>query len=346
MEEYQYPEFQNHDLLHVQENFKNLTIVFVTSGYDAPYIPLEGGIADSLRKLVRQLYIVSPEQNLLWVVQRTKPDLVLVFDGCKSSCYQIEMIRKANIKTAVWMTDDPYFTDKTTRFVPFYDFVFTPEINCVSFYQSLGCKNVHYLPLAADSNVFYPRDVDSKYSTDILFLGFAYENRIQIFDEIAEYLASKKTLISGFGWGKLKSYRLLRRKVYANYWMDSEETACHYNGAKIVINMHRVHDDRTVNKNSKKIPAASINPRTFEISACGAFQLTDIRPELNTFYTIGHDIEAYTTPTNLMEKLEYYLNNEQERKMIAARALSNVQHNHTFSHRVLELLKIVFSKQG
>ncbi|WP_414848025.1 CgeB family protein [Bacillus sp. IT-79MI2] len=329
----------------IQENLKNLIIIYVASEYDVPYWPLEMGIIDSLKKVVRELHVVSPKQDLLRVSQKVKPDLVLVFSGFKLPCHQVELLKRNGIKTAVWMTDDPYVIDQSKKIAPFYEFVFTQEINCVSFYKSIGCQNVYHLPLAADPNVFYPREVDEKYKTDILFIGVAFSNRVKFFDEIADYLVNKNMLISGVGWKSLKNYHLLQRRINANHWLSPEETANYYNGAKIVLNLHRSHDDPTINKNSEKIEALSLNPRTFEISACGAFQLTDIRPDVSEFYKPGYDIETYRTPQELIEKIEYYLNNEEERKTIASRALNRIQNEHTFSHRILELLGIVFPEK-
>ncbi|MEH7456467.1 glycosyltransferase [Bacillus sp. JJ1127] len=328
-----------------QKNFKNLIIIFVSSEYDVPYWPLERGIIDSLKEAVRELHVVSPKQDLVRVSQKVKPDLVLVFSGFKLPYYQVEMLKRNGIKTAVWMTDDPYVIDQSKKIAPFYEFVFTQEKNCVSFYKSIGCQNVYHLPLAADPNVFYPREVDEKYKTDILFIGVAFSNRVRFFDEIANYLVNKNILISGVGWKNMQNYHLLQQRINANHWLSPEETASYYNGAKIVLNLHRSHDDPTINKNSEKIEALSLNPRTFEISACGAFQLTDIRPDLGEFYKPGYDIETYRTPQDLIEKIEYYLNNEEERKTIASRAIKRVQNEHTFSHRIIELLGIVFPEK-
>ncbi|WP_410981738.1 glycosyltransferase [Bacillus cereus] len=343
--EYPNPSQGTQNPLCMQDNFKDLRVIFVSSEYDVPYWPLEQGIIDSLKKVVRELHVVSPKQDLLRVSQKVKPDLVLVFSGFKLPYYQVEMLKSIGIKTAVWMTDDPYVIDQSKKIAPYYDFVFTQEINCISFYKSIGCQNVHHLPLAADPNVFYPREVDEKYKTDILFIGVAFSNRVKFFDEIASYLANKNMLISGVGWKSLKNYHLLQQRINANHWLSPEETANYYSGAKIVLNLHRSHDDPTINKNSEKIEALSLNPRTFEISACGAFQLTDIRPDLRGFYKPGYDIDTYHTPKELIEKIEYYLENEQERKMIAVRALNRVQNEHTFSHRILDLLGIVFPEK-
>jgi spore maturation protein CgeB len=65
--------------------------------------------------------------------------------------------------------------------VPYYDVIFTIESSCVPFYQFLGCKEVYFLPLASDPNLFHPIDVDAKYQTDILFVGSAFPNLLTFF---------------------------------------------------------------------------------------------------------------------------------------------------------------------
>ena len=120
------------------------------------------------------------------------------------------------------------------------------------------------------------------------------------------------------------------------------ETAATYNGAKIVINMHRAHDDATFNSNSGQLTAVSPNPRTFEISACGTLQLTDIRDDLGSFYTPGVDIVTYSSPVEMVEKIEYYLNHEEERQEIALRGMYRTMKEHTYAHRLTMLLSQLF----
>jgi spore maturation protein CgeB len=343
---------------------RNIKILFVKSGSNVPYPPLEQGIAESLRKVSREVIVASPNEDLLKLAEKVKPDLVLVFSGVQLLHSQVAALNGAGFKSAIWLTDDPYYTDLTKKIASYYDFVFTQEINCIYFYKLLGCRNVYHLPLAADPNVYYPRSVDSKYKVDILFVGSAFWNRVRFFDKMADYLSSQNVLISGLWWDRLVNYQMLKKKIRLNHWINLEnpnspgnqdisingwmypkEIANYYSGSKIVINMHRSHEDQSFNQNSQKVKALSINLRTFEISACGAFQLTDIRQDLNKFYKPGYDIATYNTPDELIEKIEYYLVHEEERKSMASRALNRIQNEHTFLNRVSHLLDIVFPKE-
>ena len=97
--------------------------------------------------MVRQLSLTDAKQDVA-EASRTRPDLVLVLDGMYLPVEQMDAVRAMGIRTAVWMTDDPYYTDMTIGWVHHYDYVFTLEFNCVAHYQNLGRAQVHYLPFA------------------------------------------------------------------------------------------------------------------------------------------------------------------------------------------------------
>ncbi|MNM65500.1 Spore protein YkvP [compost metagenome] len=110
----------------------------------------------------------------------------------------------------------------------------------------------------------------------------------------------------------------------------------------MVINLHRAHDDDTINNNAVKLSADSPNPRTFEISASGTLQLIDQRADLARFYKPGVEIETYESPQELLEKVDFYLTHEKERRDIALRGLERTYAEHTYSHRINEMLSVIF----
>ncbi|WHY97944.1 glycosyltransferase family protein [Peribacillus simplex] len=325
-----------------KSNKRDLKVLFIKSGIGAPYPALETSIVNELNQCVSGLMVVSPKEDIINISKRYKPDIALYFtSGTNLEPQKIKQLKRMGIRTALWLTDDPYYIDITKFIVSHFDIIFTQEKNCISLYKSYGCNKVHFLPLAADSHVFQPKVVNDKYKSDILFIGNAFWNRVNLFDSIADYLSKKDTKIIGHSWERMDNYSLFKNKVN-NIWTSPAETASFYNGAKVVINIHRQHDDSTINLNKDKINADSINPRTFEISACGAFQLTDIRKDLSDFYTPEVDIATYQSPTELIQKIEYYLNHEDERRKIATNGLNKTKELHTFTNRINELLEKVW----
>lgn len=320
----------------------NIRVLYVGSNNSLPYIPIDQGIMDGLRGLVHELQICNPTDDVVRVAQEMRPDLVLVLDCINSfPLDKVIAIRSMGIKTAVWFTDDPYYTDVTVNLAPHYDYVFTTELSCVQFYNELGCPQVHYLPFAISSAVFRPKRVKPSFRTDICFIGSAYWNRVAFFDSIAGYLADKNVLISGYWWDRLSNFYLLKNKIRLDVWMSPEETLSYYCGAKIVINLHRIYNDNSFNQNSHGIPALSVNPRTFDICSSGAFQLTDVRDDIHRVYMPGHDMITYSSAPDLVEKIEYYLAHEEERQQIALRGLARTLRDHTFRGRLHQLFQIV-----
>lgn len=321
-----------------KSNKRDLKVLFVKSGNGAPYSALENSIVKVLNQCVKRLMVVSPKMDFINISKRFMPDIALFFSsGMNPERNKIKQLKSLGIKTVHWFTDDPYYSDITKSYASYFDVIFTQEKSCVPYYKSYGCRKVHFLPLAADPDIFRPKEAAEQYKSDILFIGNAFGNRVNLFDSIANYLSMKNTKIIGLYWERLKNYSLLRDKIYRT-WATPEETASYYNGAKIVINIHRQHDDPTLNFNRNKIIATSVNPRTFEISACGAFQLTDIRKDLSNFYTPEIDISTYRTPQELVRKIEYYLTHEDQRRIIAANGLNKTRELHTFMNRINELL--------
>ncbi|WP_308635548.1 CgeB family protein [Paenibacillus silvisoli] len=317
-------------------------VLFVATGKGYPYSPLDEAIANALRAQVTQLTITDAQQPVADVARRIRPDIVIVLDGLQFNVGQVDAMRADGIRTAIWFTDDPYYTDITSGIAPHYDVVFTLELLCVDFYRQLGCPNVHYLPLGADPLEFRPRNPLRSQRHDICFIGSAYWKRVEFFNQVTKYLASKDTHISGIWWERLRDFGLMKGKIDLGRWMGPTETANMYNGAKIVINMHRAPDEDTFNNNTTGIGAVSPNPRTFEIAACAALQLTDVRSDLVSFYTPGYDIVTYSSPQEMIEKMEYYLAHEEERKQIAMRGMYRTMREHTYGKRIEALLGILF----
>ncbi|WP_057915586.1 glycosyltransferase [Peribacillus muralis] len=335
-------EIMDLDGTNVRLSFLDKKVLYVHPVHGGTYKVISQGIIEGLRNLVCEVYTAKADQDVANLAAQINPDLVLVLLGDTFPIDQVKAIRAMGIKTAVWFTDDPYYTNVTTKKAPYYHYVFSQEISCVSYYQLLGSPQVHYLPLAVNTKVFHYQREDDSFLLDVCFLGTAWNDRISLFDQIAPYLFNKNVLIVGPNWNRMFNYYLLSNKIRLEV-LSPEESARLINQSKIVINNHRSYDDNTVfNNNSNKLPALSINPRTFEISACGAFQLSDVRQELNRYYERGKEIETYSSPSELIEKIDHYLSHEDERNMIARKGHSKTLKMHTYSKRLVTLLNVIF----
>ena len=61
--------------------------------------------------------------------------------------------------------------------------------------------------------------------------------------------------------------------------------------------------------------------------------------ELTDYFTIGVDLEAYSSMDELVDKCAYYLAHNEERKQIAKNGYERMSADHTYPHRIREMLK-------
>ncbi|MEK8131258.1 DUF3880 domain-containing protein [Paenibacillus filicis] len=321
------------------DRLHNLKVLFIPQGFQA----LDQGVAGGLSRHVRELIVGTPER-MAELAEMHRPDLMIVLNGLHvfpgDHLEQVDCVRSLGIRTVIWFADDPYFTNFTAAIAQRYDTVVTHEQSCVPFYEQAGCAQVHYLPLAADTGLFRPLSVPPAYRSDICFIGMAFWNRVQFFDQLAPYLRGKKVFIGGGLWDRMSNYRMVKRHVRSG-WIPVEESVMYYSGAKLVINLHRGHDHKTDNKNAQGVPALSVNPRTYEISACGTLQLTDVRDDLTCYYTPGVDLDVYSSPQELIDKIDYYLKHEDIRRTMACNGLRRTITEHSFMSRIGQLMGLL-----
>ncbi|THF73363.1 CgeB family protein [Cohnella fermenti] len=313
-----------------------LRIMYVPQGFEA----IDEGMVSALTQCASGLTVAQADR-MRELAAETRPDWVLVMNGLHvfpgNHLEQIDAIRAMGIRTAIWFVDDPYVTDETPEIAKHYDMVITHERSCVPLYIAAGCAQVRHLPLAVNPRIFQPKYVPPEYRSDICFIGVAFENRVNLFDEMADFLQDKKVFLSGKLWERMKRYSDLSRFVHDG-WIPVAETVNYYNGARLVINLHRTTEAGKDNRNAMNWGAESINPRTYEIASCGVLQLTDERKELSEQYELGREIVAFRSADELMAQIDYYLNHEEERRQIAARGFKRTRLQHTFVHRIQTLL--------
>jgi len=262
-----------------------------------------------------------------------KPDLVFALAQAPMTIDCIKKLRNNNIPTAYWFVEDFRLMDYWRNIAGYYDYLFT--IQKGDFFEELeraGVKNYHYLPPAASPDVHkkveMPDDERDYYGSDVSFVGAGYYNRRLLFKGLLDY----DFKIWGTDWDM--NSPLARCVQRAGERIDTDEMVKIFNATKININLHSSTYHNGIN------PFGDfINPRTFEISACGAIQLVDRRAELETLFEAGEEIVLFENLEDLKRKITYYLENPGERERIAEKARQRVLREHTYEHRMGEMLE-------
>lgn len=99
------------------------------------------------------------------------------------------------------------------------------------------------------------------------------------------------------------------------------------------VNSYKIHFNRNL--------ADDINYRTFETLGCKTFLLTNKTENLDKLFNIGEHLDIYTSKQDLLEKVNYYLSNDEMRNRISESGYNHVRKNHTFVNRAEVILKII-----
>jgi spore maturation protein CgeB len=266
-----------------------------------------------------------------------KPDLIISIAQAPLTPESISNLKKLNIPIAFWFVED-FRTIKYWKDVaPFYDYFFTLQRGeFTDELLSIGGHNPYYLPQGCLPSLHKEINLSSndvnQYSADISFMGAGYYNRVQSFTR----LLSHDFKIWGTEWSLNSQVgRLVQNK---NKRVDPSDIVKIYNAGKINLNLHSSKFHEGVN------PVGDfVNPRTFEIAACGGFQLVDERSELGELMEPGIEVITFNSIDNLCEKIEYFLVHEDEAKLIASRGKKRVLDEHTIQHRMEEMLVHIFT---
>lgn len=302
-------------------------------------------IAGTLKKdFGLQVTAVMPEKLYKYVIDRERPNLMLAIHGINVNPEIVRYARSRGVKTALWITEDPYEIDRNRQWAKLYDYIFTNELNAVKEYRG---GRVYYMPFCTSPEVFKPvPDVEPKYRSDICFIGMGFPNRIDILNRIADFLANYNVKLVGnwTRWGGKLDPRL--GKFVISGIVDPGEAVKYYNGARINLNIHRDYSDKKLpeNLNSKNIRANSPNIRFFEICGCGKLQIVDNTRDISSYYIPGKEIVVYSDANDLRNKLRYYLDNPQEAEAIGKNARIKTLRCHTYKHRLGKMLNIIFGE--
>lgn len=80
--------------------------------------------------------------------------------------------------------------------------------------------------------------------------------------------------------------------------------------------------------------------RAFDIMAAGGFLLSNYQADFLDDFVPGEDFVFYESKEDLLRKVDYYVNHEDERRAIAGNGHDRVAARHTYRHRVREMLSL------
>jgi spore maturation protein CgeB len=281
-----------------------------------------------LDKLVRR----SVAQRVAAALEQHPPDLVIVSGEGTIPADQYDALRGGRGARWVWILgDDVGNVAGVARTAMAFDEVFAGSSGIVQTLDKHGVKHVHYLPVACDPSVHRPLRARGPFRANVVFAGMATPRRERFLQELVEFGLA----LWGPGWRKTSLRDYCRGEL-----PSTEDFVRAYAGATVAVNVHRSGPEM------KSADATGVNRRTFELAAIGTAQVVDLRTDLTPLFEDGSDLLVYGTPEELRGQVKRALQEDKYRDRLSENARRRALGNHTYMHRMAEVLRVAGRQRG
>lgn len=261
-------------------------------------------------------------------------DGVLLISGMYVHPDILLYLKSAGIRTAMLFTESPYDQEQEARVARLVDIGWTNERSSVAYLrEASGNLNITYLPHAYDPGRHTPEPSwldEFAPAHDVVFVGTAFKERVDLLEAV-DWTGINLGLYGSWEMlpGRHKLRRYLRGKVVSN-----AQAGALYRRAKIGLNLYRT--TKGFGWHGPRIERAdSLNPRALELAACGVFQISDWRAEVEEIF--GQSVPTFRAPGELSELVRYWIDKPGERELLAEASRLAVT-DHTFEQRARQVV--------
>lgn len=311
--------------------------------FEAPDFHLSYKALERLRVTTDRLqhlessYLQVVSQAVLAKVETFQPDLVLAMAQAPLSIQALKRLRRDGVVTAMWFVEDFKLFPYWQAYAPHYDFFAVIQKEpFLSELSTIGVVNALYLPMAAHPKVHKPLELSTteqrKFGSDLSFMGAGYPNRRVALREFI----GMDFKIWGTEWegdASLAPYVQL-----GGARVSSEDCVRIFNATKVNINLHS-----SIQAQELVTGGDFINPRTFEVAACGAFQVVDRRGLMAECFA-ENELATFTSMAEFRDMVRHFLAHPEERLEYARRGQERVLRDHTYAARMQTLLDFVAAR--
>jgi len=255
-------------------------------------------------------------------VEQIKPDVLYIQEGNILSDSFIAKL-KPHVKLVVGQIASARRNNRTYLN---YDLLITSFPHFVEYFQNKGLNAV-YQPLAFDERMLniFPKN---KKAYPITFVGGfspkTYKLSTPLFEDVAKQINID---VWGYGINSLSSDSKLRKYYHGEAWG---------------LDLYRILSESllTLNRHGEVSQQYANNMRLYEATGMGTCLITDWKGNLHTLFEPEEEVVTYRTADELIEKVNYLLENDDERMKIAKAGQKRTLKEHTYQNRMKELLEL------
>jgi spore maturation protein CgeB len=281
-------------------------------------------------------------KRLLEDCRTLKPDVFMTVKGTGITADLLRSIKQTGTITVMYYPD-VHFKHHGVAVESFaeYDVFVTTKTFQMDYLQALlGASRVAYVPHGYSGCVHrpvYSGNTDSVFRSDVLHAG--------------NHSPYKQLWLEGAA----SALPHLTFQVVGNRWSENVArgplASCEMPGPRIAVAYAEAIQTAKINVAVHFGPIASgwedkVSTRTFEIPACRGFMLHIDNDEVREFFEPGVEIDVFSTPEELADKIRFYLTRPGLRAQMIERAYERCVPAYSYGARARQIVDLLKVRQG
>lgn len=286
------------------------------------------------RKYSRTVY----ESEIVKACNILKPKFFITVKGSEITKGLLKRVKATGAQTVMYYPDFHFdYPDVSADSFDEYDFFITTKTHQLDHLRErlTKPKSVYYLPHGYCSAVhrpLYKSVSESDFQADVLHAGSHSVYKQAWIESAIRELPEVSFRLIGPRWSQNAKNGLLTRSE-----MPGARTGVAYAEAIQTSRINvAVHMGPTVQGWEDRV-----STRTFEIPACGGFMLHIDSEEVRDIYKVGTEIDVFSSPQELADKIRFYLRNPATRERMIERAFARCVPDYSYDMRAEQIMEWV-----
>jgi spore maturation protein CgeB len=269
-------------------------------------------VYDYLRRR-REIGIKAMNEEVIRLIRKENPKYVIwtsFYDDVLQST--LDVIRSQGVIVIGWFFDDEWrFNSYSKYWAPHLDYCVTNSYEALPKYQNVGTTAINIIPNTGIAIDRFESNIMEKY--DVSFVGTVkFADRKHYLNE----LGRNNFNLQVFGEGSVG-------------YVSFEQMLDIFSSSKINLNFSK----------GAYYSNMQIKGRVFQVCMAGGFLLTEYAPGIERYFEIDREIVCFKGEEELLVKVRYYLDHEQERRDIAKAGWERASSEYTSSQIVAKVFK-------